>query len=262
MQTVPGWIHSGTDFFVTNAGLVGAETTIGKFEGFDRKGVPEFARMRRATQDADSIDEWCAIMKRGNNGGYANAWLLGNANTGEIARLELGLKYVGFDKKRDGYFIGSNVAEDLKILRFETDAHETDIRESSVARRVRWKQLMAQHAGRIDVEAAKRFEADHFDPYLGEDHPGERSLCGHWEMEARPIQQWPTVPNDAWGTLDAKVVDSKMAKRMSFAARWGSACGTPFDAAKFLLDHPQFEWMKEVLQSRPSEPWADFASGE
>ena len=23
------------------------------------------------------------------------------------------------------------------------------------------------------------FEADHFDAYLGEEHPGERSLCGH-----------------------------------------------------------------------------------
>jgi hypothetical protein len=111
MQTYPGWIHSGTDFFITDAGLVGAETTIGGFEGFDQKGIPEFSRMRRAMQDAGSIEEWCAVMKRGNNGGYANAWLLGDVNTREIARLELGLKYVGFEKKRDGYFIGSNVAE-------------------------------------------------------------------------------------------------------------------------------------------------------
>ncbi len=46
MQTQPGWIHSGTDFFVTDAGLVGSETTIGGFHGFSEKGVPEFARMR------------------------------------------------------------------------------------------------------------------------------------------------------------------------------------------------------------------------
>jgi hypothetical protein len=78
MQTVPGWIHSGTDFFITDAGLVGSETTIGGFSGFDEKGIPEFARFRRATQDASSIDEWCAIMKKGNNGGYAHAWLLGD----------------------------------------------------------------------------------------------------------------------------------------------------------------------------------------
>ena len=261
MQTYPGWIHSGTDFFITDAGLVGAETTIGAFEGFDPKGVPEFSRMRRATQDATNIDQWCAIMKRGNNGGYANAWLLGDANTREIARLELGLKYVGFEKKRDGYFVGSNVAEDLKILRFETTDHETDIRETEVARRVRWKQLMAQNAGRIDVESAKLFEADHFDAYLGEEHAGERSLCGHVDLERRPAQQWPE-PNWPFGTVDAKVVDTKMARQMSFAARWGAACGTAFDAQKFLAEHPQYEWMKDILQSRPSELWTTFAAGE
>src|SRR5207245_9739157 len=64
-QTTAGWIHSGTDFFITDAGLVGSETTIGGFQGFDTNGIPEFARMRRATQDAGSIEEWCEIMKAG-----------------------------------------------------------------------------------------------------------------------------------------------------------------------------------------------------
>ena len=218
--------------------------------------------MRRATQDANSIEQWCAAMKHGNNGGYANAWLLGDVNKGEIARLELGLKHIAFEHKREGCFLGSNVAEDPKILRFETDGHETDIRLSSVARVVRWKQLMAQYAGRIDVEAAKRFEADHFDVYLAAEHPGERSLCQHRESEHMPIQQWPSVPNAPEGTIDAKVVDSQMAKRMTFAARWGSACGKPFDAQDFLRQNPQFDWMKGILRSRPAQPWAVFAAGE
>jgi hypothetical protein len=49
---------------------------------------------------------------------------------------------------------------------------------------------------------------------------------------------------------------------MSFSARWGSACGTAFDAVKFLKAHPQFDWMKDILVSRPSEPWTDFSAGE
>ena len=65
-------------------------------------------------------------MKRGNNGGYANAWLLGDINTREIARLELGLKFTAYEKKRDGYFVGSNIAEDPKILRLETDTEVTE----------------------------------------------------------------------------------------------------------------------------------------
>ena len=261
-QTVPGWIHSGMDFFITDAGLVGSETTIGGFEGFDTNGIPEFSRMRRATQDAGSIDEWCEIMKRGNNGGYANAWLLGDIRTKEIARLELGLKYTGFEKKRDGYFVGSNVAEDLKLLRLETSAHETDIRESSIARRVRWKQLMKDHAGKIDRALAKRFEADHFDVWRGKNRPGARTLCGHFELDPEPGGPWPGVPYGCAGTLDAKVVDAAMARKLSFAARWGAACGRSFDAGKFLAAHPQFDWMKDILKDRPGQPWAEFRAGE
>ena len=260
MQVIPGWIHSGTDFFITDAGLVGSETTIGGFNSFDAKAVPEFVRMRRATQDASSIEEWCEIMKKGNNGGYANAWLLGNVNTGEIACLELGLKFVAFEKKRDGFFIGSNVAENLKILRFETETAETDIRSSSVARRVRWKELMREYSGKITLETAKTFEADHFDSYLGREFPGGRSLCGHNEND--PQSSGKGTPFNPSGTFDAKVVDTALAKRMSFAARWGSACGTPFDAERFLHEHPQFDWMSGILKSRPAEPWAVFSAGE
>jgi hypothetical protein len=262
MQTWPGWIHSGTDFFVTDAGLVGSETTIGGFDGYEEKGIPEFVRMRRATQDATSIDEWCDVMKRGNNGGYANAWLLGDVRSGEIARLELGLKHIGLERKRDGFFVGSNIAEDLKVLRLETEANESDVRLSSVARRVRWKKLMAQYAGKIDLKLAKRFEADHYDPYFEKVHPGGRCLCAHYELDRQFWGTWPGGPLFPAGTFDGKVVDSRMAKEMSFAARWGAACGRAFDAERFLAAHPQFDWMKGILKSRPSQPWTVFRAGE
>ena len=256
MQTQPGWVHSGTDFFITDAGLVGSETTIGGFHGFKEKAVPEFVRMRRATQDASTIEEWCQIMQKGNNGGYANAWLLGDVNRNEIACLELGLKYVNFQKKRDGFFASSNVAEDVRILRLETNTDDTDIRSSGVARRVRWKELMRQNAGKIDVELAKGFEADHYDSYYKKDRPGSRTLCAHADLDDRiDATGVPFLPG---GTCDAKVVDSRLAKEMAFSARWGSACGTPFDADSFLVEHPQFDWMKGLLKSRPSQPWTVF----
>lgn len=261
-QTYPGWIHSGTDFFITDAGLIGSETTIGSYEGFDTNGVPEFARMRRATQDAGSIDEWCEIMKRGNNGGYANAWLLGDIHSKEIARLELGLKHMGFEKKDDGYFVGSNIAEDPKILRLETTADETDIRMSGVARRLRWKELMRQYVGKIDVALAKQFEADHFDTYRSKTMPSGRTLCGHFDLDPEAVSPWPNVPFGCAGTVDGKVVDAAMARRMSFFARWGSACGTPFSADKFLVAHPQFDWMAGILKDRPAQPWVEFTAGQ
>jgi hypothetical protein len=258
MQTSPGWIHSGTDFFVTAGGIVGAETTIGDFSGFDEGGIPEFVRMRRAAQDASTIDGWCDIMRSGNNGGYANAWLVGDIKTNEIARLELGLKHVGFERTRDGYYTGSNVAENTQILRLETEQHETDIRASGVSRRVRWKQLMREHSGKITVGLAREFEADHYDSYLHRNSLSWRALCAHGECDS--LDQG--LPFEPGGTVDAKVVDATMARRMSFAARWGSACGRPFNAEKFLGDHPQFEWMKGLLKGRGSYRWAEFTAGE
>jgi hypothetical protein len=260
MQAFVGFIHSGSDFFVTDAGLVGSETTIVDFVPFDENGSPEFSRMRTATQYASSIDEWCTIMKKDNNGGYANSWLLGDINTNEIARLELGLKYIGFEKKKDGFFTGSNVPEDLRILRFETKRSETDIRFSSVARRVRWNTLMKQYAGMINLEIAEKFEADHFDTYINKELPDCRTLCQHCDLDEE--LSGPYVPFMPEGALDGKVLDSKMAKQMSFVARWGSSCGIAFDAKKFLQEHPQFGWMEGILKSRPTEPWTIFQAGE
>jgi hypothetical protein len=257
MQTCPGWIHSGSDFFITSAGLVGSETTIGGFSGFDEQGIPEFCRMRQATQYADSIGQWCEIMKKGNNGGYANAWLLGDTRTGEIARLEIGLKNTSLERTRDGYYTGSNVAENIQILRLETDVHETDIRLSSVSRRVRWEQLMTEYRGRITAELAKQFEADHYDSYLHRITLNGRGLCDHTDRDSLA-----SPPFEPGGTVDGKVVDSKMARAMTFSARWGSACGTAFDAEAFLRDHPQYKWMNGMLKSRPTRRWVDFAAGK
>ena len=260
MQSTPGLIHSGTDFFITDAGLVGSETTIGDFYPFDEKGVPEFSRMRHATQYANSIDEWCDLIKKGDNGGYANAWLIGDINKNEIARLELGLKYISFEKKKDGYFIGSNVAENLKILRMETKSNELDIKQSSVARRVRWKELMKEYTGKINIDLAEKFEGDHYDTYLKTTDPDTRDLCAHGDLDSKLSGEGN--PFSPGGTVDGKVVDSKMAKQMSFAAIWGNACGIAFDAKKFLEEHAQYDWMKDILRDRPSQPWTLFNVNE
>ena len=262
MQTQAGFIHSGTDFFVTDAGLVGSETTIGNFHGFSEKGVPEFIRMRRATQDAASLDQWCAIMRRGNNGGYANAWLIGDVNTKEIARLELGLKFVGFERTKDGFFLGSNIAEDLRILRLETDLHDMDIRLSAVSRRVRWKQLMRDHAGQIDLALAQAMEADCVDTCTNTaSQPTGRTLNNRAELDPQLGNPFKNPYNPS-GTFDAKAVDTALAKKMAFAARWGSADGLAFDADQFLRDHAQYDWMTGLLKSRPSQPWTTFTAGE
>jgi hypothetical protein len=65
--------------------------------------------------------------------------------------------------------------------------------------------------------------------------------------------------------LAAPVLASAQAGRpvvdRAFAARWGSGCGTPFDAPAFLEKHPQFEWMDGILPSRGSHPRVEFEAG-
>jgi hypothetical protein len=254
MQSWGPAIYSMTDFFITSAGLVGTETTIGGFDGFNAKGKPVFERARKAMQYACSIDEWANMMIEDNSGAYANSWLIGDVNTGEIACLELGLKFHSLQKKINGYFTGSNVAEDVKILRRETRATYDDLRNSAVARRVRWEQLMKKYYGKIDVVTAKKMLADHYDVYLKKENPSSRTICGHWELEdgSIPASGGPWRPS---GTIDGKVVDSQMAKSRQFWARWGSSCGRTFDANDFLAEHPQYNRLKGFLPNLPAQPW-------
>src|SRR5262249_25661763 len=74
MQSYPGGIMSGLDYYMNDAGLLVAETTI-RQTSFDSSGQTVASRIRQAVQYADSIDEAVRILKRANNGLYSNEWL-------------------------------------------------------------------------------------------------------------------------------------------------------------------------------------------
>jgi hypothetical protein len=169
MQSVPGYIHSMADFFVTEAGIMGTETTIGGFGDYDPNEVPEFFRARKAMQYANDLDEFVKMMEKKNNGGYANSWLLADANTGEIMRLELGLNYQNVERKTDGYFVGFNAPVDPRIRNLECgNTGYADIRMPMGARWVRLTQLMKEHYGEIDTELAQEILAEHIQSSLSQ----------------------------------------------------------------------------------------------
>lgn len=266
MQAEPGYIDSLADFFLTDAGLMGTETTIGGFSQYDPNEAPEFFRIRKAMQYADNLDSAVELMKKRNNGGYANSWLFADANTGEIMRFELGLKYYNVERTKDGYYIGFNAPLDPRIRNLEcSNTGYADIRRHQGARQVRLAQLMKKHYGVIDGEVSKGIISDHYDVYLKkENNPCSRTVCGHYELDAREYMSQPgrPVPFQPQGTLDGKVVDSDMAKTLSFWARWGNSCGIPFDAAQFLAEHIQWSHLEGYLKDRPSQPWTLFKEGE
>jgi hypothetical protein len=263
MDGFPGIIISDDDFGVNSSGLMVTETTITQFEGFDPNGKPEFVRARKALQYANSIDDYVRIMLDGNNGGYANDWLLGDRKTGEVARFENGLKHSRVWRSKDGYFVGSNFASDPEVLRDETpDFKPNDLASSPNARRVRWEELMRQNKGRIDVEMAQQFLGDHYDSYAKKEQPTERALCGHVETSAHGIPEWGYPPYNPSGAVQGKAMDSTMARDMSFYARAGHPCGGDFIAEPFLAQHQEFNWMRPSLRDMKAGPWTLFRSGQ
>lgn len=262
MDGMPGIIVSDDDFTINSAGLAVTETTITGFHGYDPNGKPEFVRARKAMQYANSIDSYVKIMNDGNNGGYANDWLIADVNTGEVARFEQGLKHTRLWRTKDGYFEGSNFASDPQVIKDETDFDPEKKGTSPNARRERWHELMAQYKGKIDVAAAQKFESDHYDSYEKKIDPDERTLCGHVEVSPRGIPEWGWGPYHPGGTVQAKAADTTMIKNMTLTAHTGHACGTAFHAAEFLKKHPEYAWQKPVLTDMSSDPWTTFKSGE
>jgi hypothetical protein len=261
MDGLPGVIVSDDDFGINSDGIMITETTITGFEGFDPAGKPEFMRARKAMQYSSSIDDYVRIMQDGNNGAYANDWLIADNKTGEIARFELGLREHSVERTRDGYFVGANFPVGEKLIKAETSFDPTKKDSSPNARRTRWEQLMAQHKGRIDAELGKALESDKFDVIARKDGPSERSLCGAVDTSPRGIPEWNWPPYYPGGTVQAKVADATMAASMQLWAAMGHPCAPDFKADDFLKAHPEYDWTRGILQDMKTQPWTRFAAG-
>jgi hypothetical protein len=128
MQTYPGGVMSGLDYYMNDRGLVVCETTLAQTK-FDAAGIPLVDRIRRALQYGDSIETAVEILRKGNNGLYTNEWLLADTKTNEIAMFELGThqsrlwqssKHEWFGGT-PGFYWGCNNCKDLNV-RLETVA--------------------------------------------------------------------------------------------------------------------------------------------
>ncbi|MDR3749250.1 MAG: C45 family autoproteolytic acyltransferase/hydrolase [Acidobacteriota bacterium] len=258
----PGIIVSDDDFGINSAGLMVTETTITGFAGFDPNGKPEFVRARKALQYSSSIDRYVQIMLDGNNGGYANDWLLADNNTGEVARFEIGLKLHRVWRTKDGYYAGANYPSDPALTKAETNFNLKNMSSSPNARRKRWQQLMPANQGQIDVALGETFLADHWDTYEGREDRNLHGLCGHGESSATGDRVWNEPPYSPMGAVTAQAADSTMAKDMRLQARAGHPCGEDFIADEFLKEHPEFEWQRPILLDMKGNPWAEFKSSD
>jgi hypothetical protein len=262
MDGFPGAIASDDDFGVNSSGLMITETTMANFHGWDPQGKAEFMRSRKAMQYADSIDSFVKIMQDGNNGGYANDWLLGDRKSGEIARFEQGLKHTKLWRTMDGYYAGANFPTDPEVIKDETNFDPDNPASGPNARRIRWEQLLNGNKGQINTSLAEIFLADHYDTFTKIEGANRRTLCGHGDVETEILPGSSSPPFTPHGAVSGKVIDSKMAASLSFVARIGHPCGVNFDAAKFLQEHPEFAWQSSVLRDMIAGPWTEFRIGQ
>jgi hypothetical protein len=207
MQTYPGGIMSGLDYYMNDRGIVVCETTIAQTK-FDATGIPLVDRIRRALQYGDSIDSAVAILRQGNNGLYTNEWLLADTKTNEIAMFELGTHKSRLWKSSKnewfggtaGFYWGCNNAKDLEV-RLETvpavDGRPANVVFHSSDRDRTWLELFDRKNKSIDVNFG--------------------------------FMAFTTPPLSAAHSLDAKFTTTAMARELKTWAKFGPPLGRTWE---------------------------------
>lgn len=243
MQTYPGYIASGTDWFLCSSGIIGCETTISKTNYKPRFGAPYFCRIRQAMQYANTLDECAIIMKKDNAGDYACSWLFGDINENTIMLCEIGRNKTHVEKTNTGVFYGANTAIDYELRNTETTDSFDDLTTSTGARTMRLQSmLLREYYGKLTTSNAKNILSDHYDVYINRIDPGQRTICKHSK-------------SSPWGATDGKVVDATMAKNLTFYGRMGPPCGGNFNAKQFIQRHPKYKEWDTVFQDIPKRKW-------
>lgn len=255
MQTSPGFIASGMDWFICKSGIIGCETTISNITYKVDFGAPYFCRIRQAMQYGKTLDDYVDIMLKDNAGDYACSWLLGDIGTNEIMTLDIGLKKHAVRRTNNGVFYGMNTPLDYELRVLETaDKSLFDLNTSSGARNFRLNQLLNHdYYGKINLENARIILSDHFDPIQNKQIMNSHSICKHGESNINKQNKKDSY--SPFGVTDGKVVDSALAKKMMFMGRAGSSCGRVFHADEFLKKHPQYKKWRGHLQDLPKTEW-------
>ena len=162
IQSYPGGIESGTDWYQNDAGVVLTETTIDQTP-FNAAGTPVAFRARMAIQYSNNIDDVVRILSTQNNGLYTNEWIMGDAKTNEIAIFDLGTNNTKLwrSSKNEwfgdtpGFYWGDNNAKDLSVRLEEYPDPKGDphfIPYIPSVRDTAWQQLYQRYRGQIDEQ--------------------------------------------------------------------------------------------------------------
>lgn len=215
IQSYPGGIESGTDWYQNDAGMVLTETTI-RQSPFNIQGTPIAYRARKAIQYAGNIDQLVELLTAKNNGLYTNEWLIGDAKNDEIAMYEMGTYKTRLyrSSKNDwfegteGFYWGDNNAKDLNVrLEYQPDPKGAPsyVPYTPETRDLKWQQLYGEYKGKMD--------------------------------ENFGFLAFRTPPLVTSSSMDAKVASAEMASRMMVWAVFGKSNQREWVPAQFEKDH-------------------------
>jgi hypothetical protein len=162
IQSYPGGIESGTDWYQNDAGVVLTETTIDQTP-FNIQGTSVAFRARSAIQYSSNIDEVVQHLGTRNNGLYTNEWIIGDAKTNEIAIYDLGTNHTRLwrSSKNEwfgdtpGFYWGDNNPKDLTVRIEDYPDPEGDggyIPYVPETRDLAWQDLYRKYRGQIDEQ--------------------------------------------------------------------------------------------------------------
>ena len=164
IQSYPGGIESGTDWYQNDAGMVLTETTLAQTP-FNPQGTPVAFRARLAIQYGGNIDEMVKLLGERNNGLYTNEWIMGDAKNNEIAMYELGTNHTKLwrSSKNEwfgntpGFYWGDNNTKDMAVnLEYQPDPAGAPrfVPYVPAVRDLAWQDLYNKYKGQIDEQFA------------------------------------------------------------------------------------------------------------
>jgi hypothetical protein len=119
---------------------------------------------------------------------------------------------------------------------------------------------MEKYKGEIDLEVGKKIMGDHYDVYTKSINPCSRTICSHYELDAREYMSDPSrpLPYQPRGSCYGNVITSELAKEISFCIKFVSSSDIPFSNETFFKEHIEWDQYKDYIVSRPTQPWTIF----
>ncbi|RLF45783.1 MAG: hypothetical protein DRN09_01260 [Thermoplasmata archaeon] len=226
VATSPGLIWSDEDYYQNEEGLAFIETTVCQGLWRDR-GLPLAIRARLAVQYGSNIDDVINYLVQNSDGIMNAVWLIGDAKTGEIARLETGLFVYSIKRTFNGFYWSAVNAEDIKVrseqLRLESiykgrllqllhffigeEWYKYHTREYYPTKRdLKFEELGKKYYGKIDIEIVKKI------------------------LSTPPISEHST---------ECKITDSYLIKNNGLWVFWGCPDGRTLEVTKFKEELPE-----------------------